>query len=83
MYTRRAVTDQAILPSGIEPQKDGRVGIRFPSQPGHAYRVRIWDAEGRLLARKDVAAAGSQSTVKVLDQGPPGIRWVTIDPLVP
>ena len=81
--TRRAVTDQAILPSGIEPQKDGRVGIRFPSQPGHAYRVRIWDAEGRLLARKDVAAAGGQSMAKVLDPGPPGIRWITIDSRAP
>ena len=80
---RRSASAQAIMPSGIEPQMDGQLGIRFPSQSGNAYRVLVWDAEGRLLARKDVAAAGSQSTVKVLDQGPPGIRWVTIDPLVP
>ena len=80
---RRSVSTQAVLPSGIEPQMDGQLGICFPSQSGHAYQVRVWDAEGRLLARKDVAADGSQSTAKVLDQGPPGIRWITIDSPVP
>lgn len=80
---RRAAAAPAILPSGIEPRMDGRVGIRFPSQPGHAYRVRVWDAGGRLLARKHVAAAGVQSMAEVLDPGQPGIRWVTIDSLGP
>ena len=80
---RGAAPAPAILPSGIEPRKGGRIGIRFSSKSGHAYRVRVWDAEGRLLDQESVVADGVQSMAEVVDQGPPGIRWVTIDPLGP
>ena len=76
---RRVTTAPAILPSGIEPQMDGRIGIRFPSQPGYAYRVCVWDVEGRLISQKNVVGDGDQSLAEVFDQGEPGIRWITID----